>query len=180
MKWVSNSNGGDRSVEYEYVDPSLGSPTIYGQANAESAITVGSANDDGTAYDSFANRGGIPILFDEDDDPLINPIVRSKPDVIGSDNLTTAFPEGSMFNPFVGTSAAVAYVAGVVALMEEAAGGPDILQPETIKAILGATDRPVEPAPGLPPSAGFVQSEAAVLGAAIVGQIAQAFPNLPV
>ncbi|MBE9079553.1 S8 family serine peptidase [Romeria aff. gracilis LEGE 07310] len=177
IKWVSAANGSDRSVEYEYIDPLLGLPTVYGPANSDAAITVGSASDDGTEYDSFASRGGVPILFDEMGNPLPKPIIRRKPDVIGPDNVTTAFPEGSPFNPFVGTSAAVANVAGVAALMEQAAGGPDVLSPEVIKTILGATDKPVEPAPGLPPSAGLVQPDLAILGAKVTGQIASIFPN---
>ena len=172
VRWVSTANGLDRDIEYEYVDQLLGTPTVYAQANSEKAITVGSASDDGTAYDSFASRGGIPILFDDEGNLLPEPIARQKPDVIGPDNLMTAFPEGSQFNPFIGTSAAVAYVAGVVALMEEAAGGPNVLPPETIKAILGATDKPVEAAPGLPDSAGFVQPDLAVFGAKVAGQLA--------
>lgn len=180
LKWISTANGADRRVEYEYVDPLLGRSTVFGPANAQSAITVGSASDDGTQYDSFASRGSIPVLFDDEGNRLSKPTIRRKPDVIGPDNVPTAFPEGSQFNPFVGTSAAVPYVAGVVALMEEAAGGPDVLEPETIKFILGATDKPVEPAPGLPPSAGLVQPDAAVLGAKIAGEIATLFPNLSV
>lgn len=180
VKWISNSNGSDIGVQYEYIDPLLGTPTIYGQANSESAITVGSASDDGTAYDSFASRGATPILFDEMGNRLPEPIIRRKPDVIGPDNIATAFPEGSQFNPFIGTSAAVAHVAGVVALMEEAAGGPDVLSPEIIKTILGATDKPVEPSPGLPSSAGLVQPDLAILGAKVAGKIASVFPDLSV
>jgi hypothetical protein len=178
IRWVSTANGSDRNVEYEYVDPLLGMPTVFGQSNAEGAITVGSANDDGTAYDSFASRGSVPILFDKDGKPLPEPIVRQKPDIIGPDNITTAFPEGSQFNPFIGTSAAVAHVAGVVALMEQAAGGPDVLSPETIKTILGATSSPVKPAPGLPDSTGFVQKDLAILGAQAAGQLASICPDL--
>lgn len=177
VKWVSTSNGLDRNIVYEYVDPLSGKATIYGQANAEGGIAVGSASNDGTEYDNFASRGGVPILFDEMGNLLPNPIIRRKPDVIGPDNVMTAFPEGSPFNPFIGTSAAVANVAGVVALMEQAAGGPDVLSPETIKTILGFTDKPVEPAPGLPSSAGLVQPDLAILGAKIAGQIASIFPD---
>jgi hypothetical protein len=178
FRWVSTANGSDRDVEYEYIDPLQGNPTVYGQANAESAITVGSASDDGTEYDNFASRGGIPILFDSEGDPLLAPIVRSKPDVIGPDNIETTFPKDSQFNPFIGTSAAVAHVAGVVALMEQAAGGPDVLSPETIKTILGATSSPVKPAPGLPDSTGFVQKDLAILGAQAAGQLASICPDL--
>jgi hypothetical protein len=177
LRWVSTANGLDRDIKYEYIDPLLGTPTVYAQANAEKAITVGSGSDDGTAYDSFASRGGIPILFDEEGNRLPEPIVRAKPDIIGPDNVTTAFPEGSQFNPFIGTSAAVAHVAGVVALMEQAAGGPDVLSPETIKTILGATSSPVEPAPGLPDSAGFVQKDLAILGAQAAGKLASTCPD---
>lgn len=178
IRWVSTANGSDRYVKYEYIDPLSGNATVYGQANAESVIAVGSASDDGTEYDSFASRGGTPIVFDGEGNFLPDPIIRPKPDVIGPDNVATAFPEDSAFNPFIGTSAAVANVAGVVALMEQAAGGPDVLTPEMIKFILGATDKPVEPAPGLPSSAGLVQPDLAVAGAAVAGQIASIFPNL--
>jgi hypothetical protein len=178
IRWVSTANGLDRDVKYEYVDPLLGTPTIYAQANSEKAITVGSGSDDGKVYDSFASRGSTPILFDKEGNLLPEPVIRQKPDIIGPDNVTTAFPEGSQFNPFIGTSAAVANVAGVVALMEQAAGGPDVLSPETIKTILGATSSPVEPAPGLPNSTGFVQQDLAILGAQAAGQLASTCPDL--
>lgn len=177
FRWVSTANGIDRNVEYEYVDPLLGNPTVYGQANLSKVITVGSASDDRQSYDSFASRGSVPILFDDKGNRLPAPIISQKPDVIAPDNVETAFPEDSLLNPFVGTSAAVANVAGVVALMEQAAGGPDVLSPELVKFILGATDKPVEPAPGLPPSAGVVQPDLAVLGAKVAGQIASIFPD---
>jgi hypothetical protein len=178
VRWVSTANGLDRSIEYEYVDLLLGTPTVYAQANSEKAITVGSASDDGSTYDSFASRGGTPILFDDEGQLLSKPIVRQKPDVIGRDNVKTTFPEGSSFNPFVGTSAAVAHVAGIVALMEDASGGSDVLSPETIKLILGSTDASVEPTLGLPSSTGLVQPVSAILGAKIAGQVASLFPDL--
>ncbi|MBF2022782.1 MAG: hypothetical protein IGR93_22495 [Hydrococcus sp. C42_A2020_068] len=56
-------------------------------------------------------------------------------------------------------------MAGVAALMEQAAGGSENLSPEEIKTILQRTSIPLSPQPGVPSSTGFVQADLAVAAA---------------
>jgi subtilisin family serine protease len=146
LKWVSTANGLDRTIDYEYIDREKGQSTVYGAANAEDAIAVGAVDSQQDfsktpELQNSTSRGGAPILFDTDGDPLLNPQQRSKPDIAGIDNVFTTLP--GYETAFKGTSAAAPHIAGVVALMEQAAGGTDVLSPQQITEILQSTSTPL-------------------------------------
>jgi Subtilase family len=182
-----------------------GSSTISGQANLAETIAVGAAdpNQDFTSgkatVRSYSSEGSSPILFndvgdplfdyqentepdpiarceisnsDNADDPLLNPQGRVKPDIIAPDGVSTSV---AGFETFPGTSAAAPGIAGVVALMQQAAGGADVLTPQQIKEILQDTSIPVNLASGMTnpfPGVGLPQADLAVAQAqAISGNI---------
>jgi subtilisin family serine protease len=173
IKWISLANGLDRKSVYQYVndnrDASANS-TVYGQPNATEAIAVGAGDYRKTpAYGvnspelrDYASRGGVPIFFDERGERLFTPEVRSKPDIVAPDEVSTTFDSSTDFNPFSGTSAAAPHIAGVAALILEKAGGKENLTPEQISAILQKSSIPVKPESGLPDKLGFAQADAAV------------------
>lgn len=174
IKWISTANGLDRGIQYEYVNDSAqnaGSSTIFGPANSEDAITVGAASynqkDDSSMLEikSYSSRGASPILFDDQGDLLLNPKIRMKPEVTAPDVVSTTFDVETSFNPFKGTSASAAHVAGVVALMEQAAGGSHVLSPAQVGMLLQDTSIPLSPELGVPSATGFVQADLAVAAA---------------
>ena len=182
-----------------------GSSTISGQANLAETIAVGAAdqNQDFTSgramVRSYSSEGSSPILFDDvgdpllnpqgttksdpiarygianseyAGDPLLNPQGRVKPDIIAPDGISTSV---AGFETFLGTSAAAPGIAGIVALMQQAAGGANVLTPQQIKEILQNTSVPVNLASGMTnrvPGVGLPQADLAVAQAqAIFGKI---------
>lgn len=182
-----------------------GSSTISGQANLAETIAVGAAdpNQDFTSgramVRSYSSEGSSPILFNDVGDPLLNPqgttkldpIARCgvsnsdnaadpllhpqgrvKPDIIAPDGISTSVVG---FETFPGTSAAAPGIAGIVALMQQAAGGANVLTPQQIKEILQNTSVPVNLASGMTnpvPGVGLPQADLAVAQAqAISGNI---------
>ncbi|PSQ80481.1 MAG: hypothetical protein BRD41_05055 [Bacteroidetes bacterium QS_1_63_11] len=133
--------GPDFSVE-EY--DTLG-PTIYGHPVAEGAMAVAAApfynterynpNSDPASLEFFSSKGGIPILFDQNGSPLINPQEREKPEVTGTDWIDNTFfgrdirddffdgVDGDPHPNFPGTSAAAPNVAAIGALILQARPG---------------------------------------------------------
>ncbi|HUT92101.1 MAG TPA: S8 family serine peptidase [Thermoguttaceae bacterium] len=141
MKYVNFGDG----TNFEYA---TNSPTLFGHANAAGAIAVGAAfyyktPEFGTSPpepESFTALGGTDILFDTEGNRLQTPEDRMKPDVVGPDVGNTTFfgadiplPPGAPdrylcgdtdsdnYPNFFGTSAAAPHVAGLAALMLEAA-----------------------------------------------------------
>ncbi|NJO64653.1 MAG: S8 family serine peptidase [Richelia sp. RM2_1_2] len=160
IKWVSYANGLDRTTNYEYIDKDSVNRTVFGQANAPTAITVG-ASDVNNPQDvrTYTSRGGSPILFDTEGNRLSSPVLREKPEIFAPDGVETTFSsDSSFFNPFEGTSASAPHVAGVVALMLERAGATS---PEDVRSILQETSLP------LTENAGFVQADNAIIGSFI-------------
>ncbi len=149
VKWISNSNGSDRTTQYEYINSNgaTGASTIYGPANLKETIAVGSAdvNQDfslGLAkIRNFSSEGSSAVLFDEMGNPQNIFEDRIKPDIIGPDGVSTTV---AGLENFRGTSAAAPHVAGIVALMQQAAGGAAVLTSEQIKEILQDTAIPVD------------------------------------
>jgi Subtilase family len=167
VKWISNANGSDRTTQYEYVNSNgaTGASTIYGPANLKETIAVGSAdvNQDFSSglakIRNFSSKGGSPVLFDDMGNPQNIFEDRMKPDIIAPDGVSTTV---AGLENFRGTSAAAPHVAGIVALMQQAAGGAAVLTSEQIKEILQDTAIPVDSVNQLVPAFGFPQVDLAV------------------
>jgi Subtilase family len=188
-----------------------GSSTISGQANLAETIAVGAAdpNQDFTSgkamVRSYSSEGSSPILFndvgaplfnpqgttksdpiagcgisnsDYAGDRLLNPQGRVKPDIIAPDGISTSV---AGFETFPGTSAAAPGIAGIVALMEQAAGGANVLTPQQIKEILQSTSVPVNLASGMSnpfPGVGLPQADLAVERAQAISGGIMGLPNI--
>ncbi|MFY9989259.1 MAG: S8 family serine peptidase [Chthoniobacterales bacterium] len=137
-----------------YFQPApLNVPIIYGHPAAASAIGV-------AAYvfnwkpeppyqpelENYTTPGPAYIYFDENGVRLSTPEVRLKPEVAGVDGVITTFfyKPGYYDYPFAffGTSASGPTVAGVVALMLQAAGGPASLDADRVRSVLENTALP--------------------------------------
>ncbi len=119
-------------VAFEYA---TNSSTLFGHANAAGAGAAGAAayyetpefGESPPLPEWFTSLGGTEILFDTDGNRLETPEDRMKPDFVGPDGGNTTFfgtdiPEDEDEYPnFFGTSAAAPHVAGLAALMLEAA-----------------------------------------------------------
>ncbi len=126
------------------------STTLYGHANAQGVVGVGAASFLSTpafgtnppVVENFSALGGTPIIFDTAGNRLGTPLVRQKPDVVGPDAGNTTFfgtdiaGDADAFPNFFGTSAATPHVAGLAALMLDAA---PTLTPTQVGQILGFT-----------------------------------------
>ncbi len=155
VKYISFSSQAD-NFQYGH-----DSPTVFGHPNSAKAITVGAVrHQTPSTVKSSSSIGGTAIVLDENGNPLPTPEVRLKPDIVAPDGVSTTV-EG--FETFSGTSAAAPHIAGVTALMLEAAGGPDSLTPDEVRAILKQTAQDIE-APGADSQsgAGLTQADAAL------------------
>ncbi len=128
-------------------------PIIYGHPAAASAIAV-------AAYvfnwkptppyqpeiENYTTPGPAYLYFDQNGRRLGTPEVRLKPEVAGVDGVvTTFFYKPGYYNypfAFFGTSASGPTVAGVVALMLQAAGGPGSLDSQQVRSVLESTAPP--------------------------------------
>lgn len=161
FKWISTSNGSDRTTDYEYIDENVVNSTVFGPANAEGVIAVGASDIDNPLEPrGYSSTGGAPILFDSNGQRLVESIIREKPQVFAPDGVVTTFGTETSFNPFRGTSAAAPHVAAVVALMMERAGGAENLSPEVVNSILQETALPMS---STQTNAGLVQADQAVI-----------------
>lgn len=150
-------------LDFEYLG---NSPTLFGQANASGAMAVGAAAWFNTpafginppVSEPFSALGGNPVLFDQHGNDLY--LERQKPEITAPDGVNTTFygildaSDGDNFPNFFGTSAAVAHVAAVAALMLEAAGGKQSIRPEKLYEILKITSLDMN-TPGFDPLSGF-------------------------
>ena len=101
-----------------------------------------------------------------------------KPDLIAPDGISTAV---AGFETFPGTSAAAPGIAGIVALMQQAAGGADVLTPQQIKEILQNTSIPVNLGSGMSnpfPGVGLPQADLAVAQAQAISGSIVGIPNI--
>jgi Domain of unknown function (DUF4114)/Subtilase family/Calx-beta domain len=108
------------------------SPTIYGHANATSALAVGAAYYQNTprfginpaVLEDFSSTSSVPILFDTAGNRLSTPQFRQNPGIVAPDGTNTTFfgsdSDGDGFPNFFGTSAAAPHAAAVAALMLQA------------------------------------------------------------
>jgi hypothetical protein len=132
-------------------------PTIFGHAAANGAIAVAAYVYDWTdkkpyqpQIEYYTSPGPVNIYFDESGKRLGTPQLRFKPDVAGVDGVATTFfgqPYFSTTFAFFGTSAAAPSVAGVVALMIQAAGGPGSIDAPSALGILVRTAPPRDLSP---------------------------------
>ena len=121
---------------------------------------------------SSTSAGGVPILFDTAGNRLAQAEIRQQPVVTGPDATNNTFfgsdIDGDGNPNFSGTSAAAPHIAGVAALLLEAAGGPGSLTPAEINQVLSDTALDIlQPGFDFDTGAGFVDAEAAI-GAVIV------------
>ncbi len=134
--------------EYFYPAP-LNVPNLYGHAAADGAIAVAAYVFNWRAtlpyapeLENFSSPGPVTVYFDANNNRLSTPIVRQKPEVSGVDGVLTTFFGSPYYNApyaFFGTSAAAPSVAGVAALMVQAAGGPGSIAPTAVKSALEAS-----------------------------------------
>lgn len=128
-------------------------PTLYGHPGAASAIAVAAYDFNWKPappylpqLDNYTSPGPVTIYFDASGNRLSTPETRLKPEIAGVDGVITTFfaPPGYYNYPyaFFGTSAAGPSVAGVIALMEQAAGGPGSLSADTVRGILENSVQP--------------------------------------
>lgn len=174
---------GSNNVPFKYIifrgDATIvghpGSSTIVGQANADSAITVGAmlyANvhnqvPDFPSVASFSSRGGTTVN---------GTTVRQKPDVTAPNgvNTTVTLSTNPIFNiepdefpNFFGTSASAPHAAGVAALLIEGKKKFDLqstVKPAEVKTLLKTTALDLQgPGFDLESGAGAIQADAAML-----------------
>lgn len=149
--------GGDFNEEY-----ATNSGAIFGHPNAAGAIAVGAVpyfgapafTGEAPVLEPFSSAGGVPILLSPCGEPIA-PEVRQKPEITGPDGGNTTFffsdiaEDEDDFPNFFGTSASAPHVAGLAALMKQAAD----ISPDSIKSILISTaldmDDPATPGPDL-------------------------------
>jgi hypothetical protein len=111
-------------------------PTIFGHPMAEGATAVAAAPffntaeynrnvDSSAVLEFFSAKGGIPIRFDQNGDP-VSSTVRQKPEVTGADWIDNTFfgRDIDLADPdphpnFVGTSAAAPNIAAIAALVQQ-------------------------------------------------------------
>jgi Subtilase family len=139
---------GNLSGKYFHASP-LNVRTTYGHAAANGAIDVAAYVYDWTdkkpfkpVIEPYTSPGPVVIYFDQNGNRLQTPEVRAKPEVAGVDGVGTTFfggPYQSDQFAFFGTSAAAPHIAGVAALIIQAAGGAGSIDPGTVKFVLEAT-----------------------------------------
>ncbi|MBV8100360.1 MAG: S8 family serine peptidase [Verrucomicrobia bacterium] len=137
-----------------YFQPApLNVPIIYGHPAAASAIAVAAYDFNWkptppykTEIENYTTPGPAYIYFDASGARLTTPELRLKPEVAGVDGVvTTSFFSPGYYNypfAFFGTSASAPTVAGVVALMLQAAGGPLSLNADRVRSVLENTALP--------------------------------------
>ena len=139
---------GNISGKYFHASP-LNVRTTYGHAAANGAIDVAAYVYDWTdkksfkpAIEPYTSPGPVVIYLDQNGNRLATPELRAKPEVAGVDGVGTTFfggPYESNQFSFFGTSAAAPHIAGVAALLVQAAGGAGSIDPGTVKNVLAGT-----------------------------------------
>ena len=152
IKYVEVSNnfnfGNSDNLEFD-----TNSSTSFGHPNAEQVAGVGASFFQDTPEfgttppqtEEFSSAGGVPIIFDQNGNRLSSREIRQQPRFTAPDGTNTTFfrqdssADSDNFPNFFGTSAAAPHAAGVTALMQEAAGGPDSTTPAEIYQTLENT-----------------------------------------
>ena len=139
---------GNITGKYFHASP-LNVQTTYGHNSANGAIDVAAYVYDWTdkkpyqpVIEPYTSPGPVAIYFDQNGKRLATPELRAKPEVAGVDGVGTTFfggPYQADQFAFFGTSASAPHIAGVAALIIQAAGGPGSIDPGSVKAVLEAT-----------------------------------------
>jgi Subtilase family len=139
---------GNITGKYFHASP-LNVRTTFGHPTADGAIDVAAYVYDWTdkkpykpVIEPYTSPGPVVIYFDQSGNRLATPEVRIKPEVAGVDGVGTTFfgiPYQADQFAFFGTSAAAPHVAGVAALLIQAAGGPGSIDPGQVRIALEAT-----------------------------------------
>jgi hypothetical protein len=168
----------------EYFHPApLNVPNILGHPAADGAIAAAAyafswrgVKPFAPELENYSSPGPATIYFDQNDQRLAQPEIRLKPEVAGVDGVVTTFFGSPYYNypfAFFGTSAAAPSVAGVAALMLQAAGGAGSLDPATVKSALEASAAPRNSTVEM--TQAFGASSAGYLAVSALGQ--SYFPN---
>lgn len=174
---ITNNTAGSTPARFKYIvyrgnitfnEYATGTSTITGQANSNSAITVGAAR-----YDKAPPYPGpiTPESFSSVGGTTVNNIKRNKPDITGPDGVNTTVNLGidydhDGFSNFFGTSAAAPHVGAVAALLIEGKkkyNNQTTVTPAEIKSLLvsSATDMGT-PGFDFSSGAGFVNADSAM------------------
>jgi hypothetical protein len=156
-----------------FIDPNagIGSGTVFGHALVPGANTVGAVNYADTpafgastpVLESFSSVGAGQFLFDANGNRLANPVATNKVDFTAPDGSAT-----SVFDPFLGTSAAAPDAAAVAALMLQL--NPH-LTPAQVTSDLEAGALPMGDGPTAD-GAGFIQAVPALQAASAACYVA--------
>jgi hypothetical protein len=149
--YTTLDGAGDLTGPYFHYFP-LDVPTIIGHPAADSAIAVAAYVYDWTdtknfqpQIEDYTSPGPTIIYFDGNQNRLSSPETRLKPEVAAVDGVGTTFfggPYESNQFSFFGTSCAAPHIAGVAALIVQAAGGPGKITPAEVKGLLEETAPP--------------------------------------
>jgi hypothetical protein len=154
--YTTLDGAGKLAGKYFHSSP-LDVPNIYGHPAAANAIACAAYVYDWTdkkpfqpQIEDYTSPGPVIVYFDQYGNRLKYPEIRLKPEVAGVDGVATTFfgqaYDGSTYS-FFGTSAAAPHVAGVAALVIQAAGGPKSIDPSSVKTVLESTtpQRDIDP-----------------------------------